>query len=90
MIQRHYCEVCYTTCSRCQRKVPISECVWDAGLLVCKVYDCADRLINGSFEFAVVNQTKLDRLELRPDEKLIHPEDVTLQIQRVGANAGTW
>ena len=89
MIWRGYLEYTYTTCSRCQRKVPISECVWDAGLLVCKV-DCADRLINGSFEYAVVNQAKLDRLELRPDEKLIHPEDVTLQIQRVGANAGTW
>ena len=88
MIWRGYLEYTYTTCSRCQRKVPISMCQWDNGLLVCKVYDCLDRLINGTFEFGVVNQAKLDRLELRPDEKLTHPEDVMLQIQRVGANAG--
>lgn len=70
--------------------MPISLCSWDNGLLVCNenAYDCRDRLINGTFEYAVVNQAKLDRLELRPDEKLIHPEDVSMQIQRVGANAG--
>jgi hypothetical protein len=90
MIWRGYNEYVYTTCSRCQRKVPIGECVWDNGLLVCKVYDCADRLINGSFEYAYTQEASRDRQELNPDDKLIHPEDVTLQIQRVAASAGTY
>ena len=90
MIWRGYMEYTYTTCSRCQRKVPISLCSWDNGLLVCRVYDCLDRLINGTFEYAYTEAASQDRQELHPDEKLIHPVDVDMQIQRVGASAGTY
>ena len=65
-------------------------CQWDNGLLVCNVYGCRDRLINGSFEYAYTQQASLDRRELNPDEKLLRPEDVSMQIQRIGASAGTY
>ena len=90
MIWRGYLEYTYTTCARCQRKVPIGLCVWDNGLLVCRIYDCADRLINGTFEYAYTNEASRDRQELHPDEKLIRPEDIDLQIGRVAASAGTY
>lgn len=90
MIWRGYLENTYTTCARCQRKVPIGLCQWDNGLLVCTVYGCLDRLINGSFEYAYTLEASRDRQELHPDEKLIRPEDVDLQIGRVAASAGTY
>ena len=90
MIWRGYNEFVYTTCARCQRKVPVSLCQWDNGLLVCTVYDCRDRLINGSFEFAYTQEASRDRQELHPDEKIVRPEDVDLQITRVAASSGTY
>lgn len=88
MIWRGYNEYTYYTCQRCQRKMPISLMRWDNGLLVCKTNDCVDRLINGTFEFAYTKEASRDRQELHPDETLLHPTDVTLQIQRVAASAG--
>lgn len=90
MIWRGYCDYTYTTCSRCQRKVPIELCRWDAGLLVCTVYECADRDINGSFEWKISQEASRDRQELTPDPKLIRPTDVLLQIEHVSARAGTY
>jgi hypothetical protein len=87
---RSYCEVTYTTCSRCQRKVPIEDCEWDAGLLVCKMYGCKDRDVNGSFEYAMAQEAARDRQELVPDPKLVHPDDVLPQVQHVSARAGTY
>lgn len=88
MIWRGYCDWTYTTCARCQRKVPIEECSWDAGLLVCKVYNCKDRDVNGSFEFEMSRQCSIDRQELTPDPKLVNPVDVLSQIEHVSARAG--
>lgn len=87
---RSYCEVTYTTCMRCERKVPIEDCEWDNGYLVCKMYGCKDRDVNGSFEFATAQEASRDRQELVPDPKLIHPEDVLPQIQHISARAGTY
>ena len=87
---RSFCEETYTTCQRCQRKVPISDCVWDAGLLVDRMYGCADRNVNGAFEVAVSKEASRDRQELVPDPKLVHPDDVSLQIEHISASAGTF
>jgi len=92
MIFRNYCEVVYHTCQRCQRKVPIADCAWDAGLLVCtdSLYGCKDKAINGSFEFREAREASRDRQELVPDEKLIHPVDVSAQLENLPASAGTY
>jgi len=90
MIWRGYEEYTYTTCQRCERKVPISMCDWQAGLLVCHIYGCFDVAINGSFEYRMARECSRDRQELVPDPKLIHPIDVTLQIEAVSATAGIY
>jgi hypothetical protein len=87
---RGYCEETYTTCGRCGRKVPISDCSWDAGLLVCTMYNCKDRNINGAFEVAVAQEASRDRQELVPDPKLVNPADVSLQINHISASAGSY
>lgn len=90
MIWRGYNDYTYTTCGRCQRKVPIEECQWDNGLLVCKVYDCKDNAINGSLELGWAREASRDRNELVPDPKLINPVDPGLQIEHLPASSGTW
>ena len=90
MIWRGYCQFTYTTCQLCQRKVPIEDCVWVGGFLVCKVYNCADRNVNGAFEYAEAREASMDRQELTPDPKLIHPKDILLDIQHISASAGTY
>jgi len=90
MIWRGYLDYTYTTCDRCQRKVPIEDCSWDAGLLVCKVYNCKDRDVNGSFEYAMAKQCSIDTRELTPDPKLVNPTDVLFQVEHVSARAGTY
>jgi len=89
---RGFCDYTYTTCARCQRKVPIADCAWDAGLLVCtdSLYGCKDKAINGSFEFREAREASKDRQELVPDEKLIHPVDVSAQLENLPASAGTY
>jgi hypothetical protein len=87
---RNFGEVCYTTCGRCQRKVPIQDCCWDAGILVCTIYGCKDGAINGSFEFREAREASRDRQELVPDPKLIHPVDVSSQLEHLPASAGTY
>lgn len=88
MIFRGYCEFVYTTCGRCQRKVPISECAWDNGILVCKVYNCKDVAINGSLEMRWARECSQDRQELQPDPKLVNPVDPSMQIENVPATSG--
>ena len=90
MIWRGYLDHTYWTCMRCQRKIPLSECVWDAGLLVCRFYGCADRDINGSFELRIAREIEKDRRELTPDPKTYNPTDVTAQLEHVSARAGTY
>jgi hypothetical protein len=89
---RGFADYVYTTCARCQRKVPIADCAWDAGLLVCtdSLYGCKDKAINGSFEFREAREASRDRQELVPDEKLIHPVDVSSQLENLPASAGTY
>jgi hypothetical protein len=86
---RGFCEEVYFTCQRCQVKWPISDGVWDAGLLVCS-RRCADRNINGAFEVAVAQEASRDGQELQPDPKLVNPTDVSLQINHISAEAGTF
>lgn len=90
MIWRGYCDFTYTTCSRCERKVPLEYCVWDGGYLVCTIYGCHDRSVNGAFEYAVSQEASRDRQELTPDPKLVHPIDVSLQIRQISAAAGNY
>lgn len=90
MFWRGFCDYTYTTCSRCQRKVPIEDCAWDNGLLVCTVYGCKDVAINGSFEYRAARECSRDRQELVPDPKLIRPVDVSMQIETVSATAGSY
>ena len=90
MIWRSFCENTYTTCSRCERKVPIAECAWNAGLLVCRTYGCVDTAINGSLELHWAREASRDRRELVPDDKLIHPVDPGSQLEHVSAAAGTY
>jgi hypothetical protein len=87
---RSYLEYTYTSCALCQRKVPIEDCEWKGGFLVCKMYDCLDRNVNGAFEYATAQEASRDRQELTPDPKLIHPKDVLLDIQNINASAGTY
>jgi hypothetical protein len=90
LIWRGYAEFVYVQCMRCERKVPISDCSWDDGLLVCHIYGCYDRVINGSFELREAREASRDRNELVPDPKLVNPIDPTLQLENVPASAGTW
>ena len=90
MIWRGYTEYVYTQCMRCERKVPISDCSWCDGLLVCHIYGCYDRVINGAFELRTAREASRDRHELVPDEKLINPIDPILQLENVPASAGVW
>lgn len=92
MFWRGYCDYTYTTCARCQRKVPIESCQWDAGLLVCDqtLYGCKDTAINGSFEFRMAREASRDRQELVPDPKLIHPIDVSQQLDNLPASVGSY
>lgn len=90
MIWRGYLEFTYWTCQRCQRKVPLSMCHWDAGLLVCNVYGCQDRDINGSFELREAREISKDRRELVPDPKTYNPTDVLSQMEHVSARAGVY
>ena len=85
---RGYCQYTYTTCAISQRKAPIEECVWVGGFLVWKQY--ADRNVNGAFEYAVAREASMDRQELTPDPKLIHPKDILLDIEHISASAGTY
>jgi hypothetical protein len=87
---RNYCEVEYVTCQRCERKVPVQECEWDGGYLVCTTYNCKDRNINGALEVGIAMEASRDRQELVPTPKLVNPVDVALQIQNVSASAGTY
>jgi len=89
LILRNYCEVVYTTCSRCGQKWPIDDCSWDSGSLVCN-YRCKDGAINGSLEFNWAKQASQDRNELVPDPKLIHPVDPRTQIETLPASSGTY
>ena len=90
MIWRGFNDWTYWTCQRCQRKVPLTFCVWDAGLLVCTIYNCADRDINGSFELRTAMEISKDRRELTPDPKTYNPTDVTSQLEHVSARAGVY
>ena len=90
MIWRGYCEYTYTTCQRCARKVPISDCSWCNGLLVCHMYMCYDRVINGAFEIREAKEVGRDRQELTPDEKLINPIDPLSQLENLPASSGTY
>jgi hypothetical protein len=90
MIWRGYLDYVYTTCMRCNRKVPLADCNWSDGLLVCHFYGCYDRVINGSFELREAREASRDRNELVPDPKLVNPIDPILQLENVPASAGVW
>jgi hypothetical protein len=78
----------YTTCAIGQEKVPIEQCEWKGGFLVCDRH--RDRNVNGAFEYSEAQEASRDRQELTPDPKLIHPKDVLLDISNISASAGTY
>jgi len=90
VIWRGYCDYTYTTCQRCERKVPISDCSWCNGFLVCHIYGCFDRVINGAFEIREAKEVARDREELVPDPKLVNPVDPLSQLENLPASSGTW
>ncbi len=90
MIWRGYNDYVYTQCMRCERKIPLSDCNWCDGLLVCHFYGCYDRVIDGSFELREAREASRDRNELQPDPKLVNPIDPILQLENVPSSAGTW
>jgi len=92
MIWRGYMEYTYVTCARCERKVPVEMCEWDAGLLVCtnEVYGCKDVSINGALELRWAREVVLDRQELVPDPKMVNPVDVASQMENIPASSGTY
>jgi hypothetical protein len=90
VIWRGYNDYVYTQCNRCERKVPLSDCSWSDGLLVCHFYGCYDRVIDGSFELREAREASRDRNELQPDPKLVNPIDPILQLENVPASAGVW
>jgi hypothetical protein len=90
VIWRGYNEYTYVTCARCQRKVPVEQCEWDAGRLVCHTYNCKDRDIIGSKELRWAEEASLDTKEWQPHPKIVNPTDVRLDIEHVSANAGTY
>lgn len=63
----------YETCMRCGRRQPLSEMDWQNGILICRVTDCLDTAIVGSRDLAVSKAVAIDRKELTPDPKLVHP-----------------
>jgi hypothetical protein len=70
--------------------VPLEDCSWDNGLLVCNMYGCKDRNVNGAFEMAETREVARDRQELVPDPKLINPTDPIEQLNHISASAGTY
>jgi len=84
----------YTTCMRCQHKIPIEAAQWDNGLLVCArtdgLYCKADGAINGSLELRWAREVGRDRQELVPEPKLINPVDPALQIETIPASSGNY
>lgn len=90
MFFRGYAENVYVTCGRCQRRVPIAECEWDAGILVCKIFRCRDRSMNGALEYRWAREASRDRQELTPDPKLINPVDISMQLENIPASSGTY
>lgn len=90
MIWRGYCEFVYWVCQRCNRKVPLSDCSWCDGLLVCHMYLCYDRAVDGSFELRVTREASRDRNELVPAPKIINPVDPIAQLENVPVTSGTW
>lgn len=63
----------YHACMRCGRRQPFSEMQWQNGILVCQTTDCVDTAIVGARDLAVAKAVSIDRKELTPDPKLVHP-----------------
>jgi hypothetical protein len=76
-------EQVYHVCARCSRRMPLSEMVWQLGLLVCNWSDCIDTAVVGSRDLAVARAVMVDRKELQPDPKLIHVKDPMLDLNDV-------
>ena len=68
--------------------------VWDNGKLVCaKVngyYCSADGAINGSFELREAKEVTIDKGEYKPEEKLVNPDDPSVQIEQLPASSGVY
>jgi hypothetical protein len=84
----------YTTCSRCQHKIPIALAEWDAGKLVCSkssgLYCSADGKIQGSVELRQAREVAIDKHEREPEPKLVNPADIGAQLEQIPASSGTY
>ena len=63
----------YYFCQRCGFRQRFSDLKWQNGILVCGTTDCIDTAILGSRDLAVSKAVSIDRKELTPDPKLVHP-----------------
>ena len=76
-------EYVYHICSRCNRRMPLSEMSWQYGLLVCQWSDCIDTAVIGSRDLAVARAMTVDRKELQPDPKLYNVKDPAADLNTV-------
>lgn len=63
----------YHFCARCGFRQKFEDMIWQNGLLVCSNTNCIDTAIVGSRDLAVAKAISIDRKELTPDPKLVHP-----------------
>lgn len=63
----------YHNCMRCGTDEPMSEMVWQNGILVCRTYNCNDKAIIGKRDIDVARAVAVNRHELEPDPKITTP-----------------
>ena len=84
----------YTTCMRCQHKIPIELAEWDFGRLVCArtsgLYCSADGAVDGSFELRAAREASTFKHEYEPEPKLVNPADPQIQLEGIPASAGVY
>ncbi len=84
----------YTTCQRCEHKVPIEKTEWDFGRLVCAktsgLYCSADGKVQGSLELKWAREASIWKGEREPEQKLVNPADPGAQLEIVPASSGIY
>lgn len=65
----------YQFCMRCGFRQPLSQMIWQRGLLVCKNTDCIDRWVIGAHELFIARALSgiSDTTEAQPVAKLTEP-----------------
>jgi hypothetical protein len=63
----------YHRCMRCDTRQPLSNMIWQNGILICAHNKCVDTAIVGSRDIRVAREVGVWRHELEPDPKLVNP-----------------